>query len=130
MDRYRDKDFWGALSEKDLEDILNEEPIPESAEGAAAVDPEAEDFDKKWEEHRLNTAVQAGAERKIYAKRIFWLVAVWLVLIIALLMLEGFLGPRNCFELSDAVLIAVATTTTASVTALLVIVARYLFPPR
>ncbi len=70
---------------------------------------------------------QDRAERKAYARRIFILVTIWLAVIVALLVLQGFLGPAGVFTLADSVLIAAATTTTASVTALLVVVVRYLF---
>ena len=70
---------------------------------------------------------QARQDRKAHATRIFWLVCLWLSVIVALVVLQGFLGQRGWFSLSDSVLIAVDTTTTASVTALLVVVVRYLF---
>ena len=44
------------------------------------------------------------------------------------LALQGLLGPHGRFAVSDSVLIAVATTATASVTTLLVVVARHLLP--
>ena len=110
-----------------LEEILNEEAVPESTTDLSAAEREAEGFDRKREKEQLAGATQDREQRKIYASRIFCLVAIWLATIILLVVLQGFLGPRECFALSDSVLIAVATTTTASVTALLVFVARYLF---
>ena len=51
----------------------------------------------------------------------------FLWVIVAFVVLQGFLGQRGWFSLSDSVLIAIATTTTATVTALLVDLLRYLF---
>ena len=87
---------------------------------------------REWDDRRalegLEQLKQDREERKRYARRIFWLVVSWLTVIVLLLFLQGFLGPCGAFALSDSVLIAVATTTTASVTAILVVVVRYLFP--
>ena len=89
---------------------------------------EGTDILKRIEEEKLGRARQDREERKIYAQRIFLLVAVWLAVIVSLLVLQGAFGPNGRFDLSDSVLIAVATTTTASVTTLLVVVVRSLFP--
>ena len=99
-----------------------------AAKGKRPSQDESADFRRQIEKEKLGRAKQDREERKIYAERIFVLVAVWLAVIVSLLVAQGLLGPTGWFALSDAVLIAVATTTTASVTALLVVVARYLFP--
>lgn len=115
------------LSDEALEEILDEDPVEESDADKSAVDREGASFVKRLADEHLRSATQDRRERKTYAKRIFWLVGIWLAMIILLLILQGSLGPWKLFGLSDAVVIAVATTTTASVTALLVLVARYLF---
>ena len=92
-----------------------------------SVSDEQRELDRRWQEEGLWQAQQDREERKTYATRISWLVCLWLSVIVALVALQGFLGQRGWFSLSDSVLIAIATTTTASVTALLVVVLRYLF---
>ena len=91
------------------------------AEASASV--EQSDFVLRWREEGL---WQDREERKTYATRIFRLVCLWLSVIVALVFLQGFLGQRGWFGLSDSVLITIATTTTASATAILVAVVRYL----
>lgn len=86
---------------------------------------------------RLKQLQQDRQERKKYAENVFLLIVIWLGVIISLLFLQGFCNllrtspdSQPCFFLSDAVLIAVITTTTASVVALFVVVAKYLYPKR
>lgn len=64
--------------------------------------------------------------RKQYVGRLFWLITAWLAVVIALVALSATL--RNIFTLADSVLIAFITSTTVSVIALFVIVAKWLFP--
>lgn len=86
---------------------------------------------------RLKQLQQDREERKKYAHKIFMLTVFWLGIIISLLFLQGFCNlirpspdSQPCFFLSDAVLIATVTTTTASVVAMFVLVAKYLYPNR
>jgi len=64
--------------------------------------------------------------RKQYVGRLFWLITAWLAVVIALVALTATL--KNIFTLADSVLIAFITSTTVSVIALFVIVAKWLFP--
>lgn len=64
--------------------------------------------------------------RKQYVGRLFWLITAWLAVVIALVVLSATL--KNIFTLADGVLIAFITSTTVSVIALFVIVAKWLFP--
>jgi hypothetical protein len=68
------------------------------------------------------------AERKLYAGRCFWLVAIWLALIGLIIFLQGF-GIGN-FALPTSVLITLIGSTTGSVVGIFLIVTRYLFPRR
>lgn len=61
--------------------------------------------------------------RKHYARALFILVCAWLGVALAIVVLVG----CKVLELSDAVLIALITTTTASVIGLFAIVARYFY---
>ena len=64
--------------------------------------------------------------RKQYVGRLFWLITAWLAVVVALVALTATL--KNIFMLADSVLIAFITSTTVSVIALFVIVAKWLFP--
>jgi len=64
--------------------------------------------------------------RKQYVGRLFWLITAWLAVVVALVALTATL--KNIFSLADSVLIAFITSTTVSVIALFVIVAKWLFP--
>ena len=77
---------------------------------------------------RIRGVVQDISERKIYAKRVFVLVAVWLAGISIILLAQGFLSPWGLFNLSENVLLAVIGGTTVNVVGIFLIVARYLFP--
>ena len=66
---------------------------------------------------------QDRKQRGAFSMRIFLFVCVYMVLALAILCLSG-----GCvFEISDTVLIAMLTTTTANVIGLFVVVANYLF---
>ena len=64
--------------------------------------------------------------RKQYVGRLFWLITAWLAVVIGLVILSATL--KDFFTLADGVLIAFITSTTVSVIALFVIVAKWLFP--
>jgi hypothetical protein len=85
---------------------------------------ELEDLEKQEKASRIYSFLQDVGERKRYANKIFTVVVVWLFLILVILLLVGF----GLMILSDAVLIALISSTTANVTIFLVIVAKYLFP--
>lgn len=112
---------------RDLSQV-REDSEGESIGGEAVAAAEAKDLNDRRAGEAIELSKQNRRERKKYALRIFVLVCCWLLVIVALLFLQGFFEPRGVFSLSDPVLIAVATTTTASVTAILVIVTRSLFP--
>jgi hypothetical protein len=63
-----------------------------------------------------------------YAKYIFGLTCAWVLLIYALLLLDGFASWQ--FHLSDAVILAAIGSTTANVIGLLYIVVNYFFPAK
>ena len=128
MDRHRNRRSAVPSGEDALNSALCEDSAQGPVEDEEGAELEARDFEARWRNAQLEAANQDRKGRKTYAMLIFGLVVIWLGVVISLLVLQGALGPRNLFHLSDSILIAVSTTTTASVTALLVIVARYLFP--
>lgn len=84
-------------------------------------------------EEQLYELVHAREQRTYYAKRIFRLVRVWLILVGYAVMAQGFgsgFHTYGRFDLSDSVIIALLTTTTATVIGALLIVLNYLFPKR
>jgi hypothetical protein len=81
------------------------------------------------EELRQNTE-----QRKTYANRLFLVMVAWLAFVASNVLVQGFgvgiykYGGR--FRLADSVVIALITTTTATVLAVFLAVANYLFPRR
>ena len=69
---------------------------------------------------------QDRRERKRYAELVFRLVCWWLAGVMALVCAAGF----ETVHLDEGVLLAIVGSTTASVVAIFVVVAKYLFPPR
>ena len=93
---------------------------------------EREDLEEKKE--NVRGLKQDIDERKKYANRIFWLVVTWLAVVVVVLVVDGIRWPWAAqyvgFDLPEAVLMALITTTTGGVVGVLLIVARYLFPQR
>ena len=79
-------------------------------------------------EFRKDSA-QDRSERKTYAGRIFRLLIGWLCVVASILFLRGFF-KFTFFNLSDAVLMTLIGSTTASVVGIFIIVTKYLFPKR
>lgn len=99
--------------------------------------PEASLERERLENDRLREAVkglqQDTSERKRYALAFFLLSCVWILVITAILMLQGFGSfwfGRFPFKLSESVILAVIGSTTANVIGILLVVAKYLFPNR
>ncbi len=88
---------------------------------------------EQWREEHLRKKEAAdlkGHERDIenrgkYTSRLYWLMLGWMTAVYVVIVLSGFAALG--FKLSDTVLIALITGTTANVIGLFVIVARYLF---
>lgn len=68
--------------------------------------------------------LQRREARNSYGRKFFLLCCVWLGLVLAVVIGSGL----SYLRLSDAVLVAALTTTTANILVTLVIVAKYLFP--
>ena len=89
---------------------------------------EALKIDNKIKSETLESKKQDREERKKYAMYSLYFLTGYMALVFAILFLAGFklLG----FELSNAVLIALITTTTANVIGIFAFVMMYLFNPR
>ena len=89
------------------------------------ADPKTLGEQRYLEEAHLASFKQDTMHRAVYAPKIFWLVVAWMIGIFVLLFFQGF--HFFSFDLSNSVLIAVITGTTATVLGMLVIVAKYIF---
>jgi hypothetical protein len=85
---------------------------------------------------------QAREQRELFARHILMVAKVWLVLLGYVILAQGFgtgiplynwtqgVFYYGRFHLSDSILLALLTTSTATVIGVLVVVVRYLFPRR
>ena len=64
--------------------------------------------------------------RRLYANRIFWLIASWMLAVFFFLIVGGFSWGN--FDLTDTVLVTLIGGTTANVIGIFLIVVAYLFP--
>ena len=116
-----------------LEDVRATAP-PDTDEDARRLhDEEARSLERAQQREQLDNLRQDREQRKRYAERLFklvvsWLIAIWLTVIFAGVKFPSWL--RWSFELSDSILIALITSTTASVLGLFAIVANYLYPKK
>jgi hypothetical protein len=116
------------------------EPVPSGPQPETeSVEKESRFLDCEAKRADLRSKHQNIAERKSYAKKLFWLTAFWLFAVFTIVSATSasivnpswwpnWLPTVTSCKLSDAVLIALIGTTTANVLGLFVIVARYLFP--
>lgn len=121
----------------DIDDIKQAEPIIDDT--AEIEDTTAEDF--MWREkelhlriseqqylrtvHELKEIQQNTKLRRIYISRNFILTCIWLILVLFIVVCQGF--SIFHFNLHDSVLITLLSTTTANIIGVLVIVITYLF---
>lgn len=104
--------------------------------GAHSPDPYSSQELQNNELRRLSEELkdlrQDRDERKSYASKLYWLVLMWLTIILLIVILQGLKvsGLRLTFQLNDAVLVTLITTTTANVAAFFLVVVRYLFRPK
>ena len=87
----------------------------------AKIEKDAKDEELKQTKLGTRNIEQDINLRRQYAKWIFIMMCLWFTIIF----LQGF---DACFELTDTVLVALITTTTANVAAYFLGVIRYLFP--
>ncbi len=134
------------ITPEELLDILRQIEEPPSEPDEVSFEAEARSLDRKAKEIELED-LKEGVEhrkqdreqRRTYASLAFALVCIWLAAVLWFLYLQGVggnvivlsgllhFGP---FHLSDSVLIMLIGSTTASVVAIFIVVARHLFPRR
>jgi hypothetical protein len=115
-----------------LQQIL-ERDLPDGADDNGKYLAEAQEFEEAAEALRLEDRrellkdrKQDRRERKRYAELVFRLVCWWLVGVLALVCCSGL----DALHLDETVLMTIVGSTTASVAAIFVVVAKYLFPSR
>lgn len=79
----------------------------------------------KIRNEELENRRQDRAQRKVYADNLFTFLCFYMILVFFILYKIGSL--YNSFELSDSVIIALITTTTANIIGIFAFVVRYLF---
>ena len=110
---------------KDLDRIFAPPPIEAGSD--AAHQAELRDLELQKKKLKLEESRGNLGDRQKYARKIYFIVAAWIVAIFFLIVLQGF-GQYTHFKLSDSVLLAAIGSTTANVIGMLLIVLRYLFP--
>lgn len=120
------------LRQESLQQIVEIE-LPDDADDHGAYLAEVQEFEDGAEALRLEDRrellkgrKQDRRERKRYAELVFRLVCWWLVGVMALVCCSGL----GVMRLDETVLMTVIGSTTTSVVAIFVVVAKYLFPPR
>ena len=76
----------------------------------------------------LENKKQNRNQRKSYGNRLFWFLCGYMILVFLILFFCGF--SLSGFTLSDTVLVALITTTTANVIGIFAFVVHYLFPTK
>lgn len=100
--------------------VPSKEPDEKSKQEVNELDAESKRLDLEGKRQDIEA-------RKEYANKIFILISLWLACMIGVVLFAGFGNKCEWFKMSDAVLIALITTTTGSVVGLFVVVANYLF---
>ncbi len=100
-----------------------------------AIQKEVHDLEKQrlFLENRTRDLENEGhqqdtQERKRYAKRIFWMLCVWLSIVLTAILISGLTVLD--FHLSDTILMALIGSTTANIAGFFFAVVKYLFPER
>ena len=108
------------MHNSELDDLLKE-----SVNSDANTTKEVE-FDINLTTQEISDRIQDREERKKYAYRTFIFVSVFTVIILLIILLAGFSSIFN-FELDNSVLIALITSSLATVVGIFILVMRYLF---
>lgn len=78
-------------------------------------------------QHELTQRTEEHSQRVGFAKKMFWLISVWLFCILLVVVAAGSNCKYFSLDLSDRVLITLLTSTTVTVLGLFVTVLKYLF---
>ena len=108
------------INENLLNEDISDECIITSSENDSAQKIALEDSREELENKKQNRN-----QRKTYANKLFVFLCVYMALVFLVLLFCGF--SLFGFTLSDTVLVALITTTTANVIGIFAFVVRYLF---
>lgn len=86
------------------------------------------DYETILKDEKIKGLIQERGQRKFYTPALFWVLVGWLAFIVLTVLAHG--SPSCPFVLSDSVMIALLTTSTATVVGVFAIVARSLFPKK
>ena len=103
-----------------LNEDISDECIITSSESDSAQQIALEDSREELENKKQNRN-----QRKSYANRLFWFLCGYMILVFLILFFCGF--SLSGLTLSDTVLVALITTTTANVIGIFAFVIHYLF---
>ena len=84
-------------------------------------------YDDELTNQEVADRKSARKQRETYADRIFHLVYAWSVLVVVIVIIQGISSLFDRTFLSDKVLIALITSTTANLIGTLIIVLKYIF---
>lgn len=118
------------ISAEDTKDKISSEP--KSDEAASPFLQEQVyllQLEVEKQRENLNTLRQNNEERKTYAREIFGMTQAWAIVIFILIIVSGIASAFKESFLSDKVLIALITTTTANFFGFFFLVVKYLFNP-
>jgi|SRR5271157_1586813 len=106
--------------------VVTAPPLIDDVADKQLAEEEFGSYDKERKRAELEGFIDDLKARKRWGERVFWMLVGWLVSVLAAFVFQGF-GWFH-FRVSDSVLIALISTTTANVLSLGYIVANYLFP--
>jgi hypothetical protein len=105
--------------------------IAQLKEGSVLSEDPTEQWEadsQEWKRNDLNLqSIELNLQhRKQYARSLFFLLVFWLIALLVAVFFQAF-GAWG-FKLSDAVLIALLSTSTVNIVGLYMVVAKYIFP--
>jgi len=107
-----------------MQPLLEEIPTPRvNLEEAKENEVKERDLDEEFSRAQLRRLLDDNKARKSFSLWIFALTVLWMFLVLMIVLQCG----RGVFMLSDGVLIALITTTTANVFGFFYVVVNYLF---
>lgn len=112
--------------------IIQQTPVPDDDhivdKDSLPEDAQKKTWDDRLKEQELFDRQQNREQRKEYADNIFAFLCTYMLFVGIIILGSG--NKHDNFELSDTVLIALITTTTANVIGIFVFVVKYLFNPK
>lgn len=111
--------------EDELISEIGDSPVSEPSMSNMDMEQEIKIAELELKKEELEGKRQDRLQRKIYADNIFTFLCFYMIIMFIILFKHGCLF--NGFELTDSVVIALITTTTANIIGIFILVVRYLF---